>query len=78
MRAVGLVLQREEDDANQASCQQVLRELGAAFNRKNATKRLKRRLMRNLSTPHRESKTDDSELSPPAVKGGLVHKSQTR
>lgn len=78
MRAVGPVLQREEDDANQASCQQVLSELGAAFNRKNATKRLKRRLMGNLSSLRRESKTDDSELSPPAAKGSLVHKSQTR
>lgn len=75
---MGLVLQREEDVANQASCQQVLRELGAAFNRKNATKRLKRRLMGNLSALHRESKTDDSELSLPAVKDSLVHKSQTR
>lgn len=78
MRAVGLALEREEDVANQASCQQVIIELGAVFNRKNAIKRLKRRLMGNLSALHRESKTDDSELSLPAVKGSLVHKSQTR
>lgn len=77
MRAVGPALQREEDDANQASCQQVLSKLGAAFNRKNATKRLKQRLMGNLSALHREPKTDDSELSP-AQLTSFVHKSHTR